>query len=266
VNYIQYKLINLFINLGIKIVLVGDDDQCIYQFRGSSNRYIINFSTEHPNTKTFNLNTNYRSTDVIVKFANSIISHNKNRIEKNIQNAPNHQGSINDIKICEFKEFDDEIKFATEQIELYKNAGIDYNQIAVLYRTNKTNIKIIKKLKEAGIPFISNNTTTIYEQNEIMIMYIIFQYINETHSFDFFYNKLIVSVDDKKEFNEFLTQICDGKSIENFNEKTFIINILSKINPQLDNEELEATFNYINSFRNELINLKYKRINIQEVY
>ena len=82
VNDIQFGLLKIFTDWGSWLTVIGDDCQNIYQFRGTNNYYMVNFDTIIPNSHTYKLTSNYRSTKVIVDMANESIGWNKNRVEK----------------------------------------------------------------------------------------------------------------------------------------------------------------------------------------
>ena len=83
-NHVQYLIIKKLAALNENICVVGDDAQSIYSFRGANIQNILNFKVDYPDFKTFKLEQNYRSTSNIVNLANSLITHNKKQIKKEV--------------------------------------------------------------------------------------------------------------------------------------------------------------------------------------
>ena len=149
INQIQYDVVKLLAQPKQNLFVVGDDDQSIYGFRGARPDIMQDFMREyHP--KTCTLNVNYRSTGAIVETAGRVIRHNENRLEKRIVAAA-EQGEA--VEIREFEGTTEENEAIRQHILAYRQQGIPYREMAVLFRTNTQARSISSKLKEYNIPF-----------------------------------------------------------------------------------------------------------------
>lgn len=132
-NDIQYHLIKLLICKKTKILIVGDDDQSIYTWRGAKIDNINIFLNDFPNAKIIYLEQNYRSTSNILNAANSLISNNKNRFNKKLWTKCSN-GEL--IHLCSTSNEKNEAQFVINQIISLKNQGGSFNDCAILYRNN----------------------------------------------------------------------------------------------------------------------------------
>ena len=149
INRSQYEIIKL-IAKSKNIFVVGDDDQSIYAFRGSSPGIMKEFLNDYKNAKVINLDLNYRSTDNIVKYSRKVIENNIDRFDKDL--AANNK-SIGKFTIKGFLDSRDENKYIINCIKKYVSLGISLNDIAILYRTNILPYAISSDLNKAGIGF-----------------------------------------------------------------------------------------------------------------
>ena len=147
---VQYLIIKLLALPENNLFIVGDDDQSIYRFRGAKPEIMLGFGQDYKDASRILLDTNYRSTASIVEASSKLVSHNKKRYEKNIK--PNRMGGT-PPNICTFKDEKAQTLYTLKLIEDYKNKGIDYNDIAILFRTNTTPRLLAEKLIEYNIPF-----------------------------------------------------------------------------------------------------------------
>ncbi|MFA9376962.1 MAG: ATP-dependent helicase [Lachnotalea sp.] len=155
INKIQYDIIRMLAMPNNNLFIVGDDDQSIYRFRGAKPEIMLNFSKDYTKTKSVLLDTNYRSTKAIVDGAVRVIKNNKSRFVKNI-NTINGEGVP--IVIQKLKDQNDENKVILDKIIEYREKGIEFSDIAVLYRTNTQPRTLIEKLMEYNIPFKMRDT------------------------------------------------------------------------------------------------------------
>lgn len=139
VNKEQYKLIKLLKNKN-KVLIVGDEDQAIYGWRGSNSKYFRDFQLEYPNCRVIKLERNYRSTQQILNLADGFIKQNKNRIDKTLQS--NKIGVLPDIQEIASKE--NQIEFLFDQIQ---KLGSNKNDIAILIRNRDFDYLSDLKLK-----------------------------------------------------------------------------------------------------------------------
>jgi len=164
-NYAQYLIIKQLAAANENICVVGDDAQSIYGFRGASIQNILNFKKDYPDTKTYKLEQNYRSTKVIVNAANSVIAANKDQIKKEVWTA-NSEGEK--IKIHKAASDNYEGRFVADSIyEMRGRAGSDYGSFAILYRTNAQSRSFEESLRKINIPYRIYGGQSFYQRKEI---------------------------------------------------------------------------------------------------
>ncbi|GKU28640.1 ATP-dependent helicase [Clostridium folliculivorans] len=146
---LQISLLKL-LNGQNSVFAVGDEDQCIYTFRGSRPEYMVEFDKNFEQGEKFYLNYNYRSTSNIVDLSKSIISNNKNRNNKKIQYFREENGRLE--VVIPFNE-SEQIEDIISKVESSKNKGDRYKDNAILYRTNMESRSIIDGLIRHKIPF-----------------------------------------------------------------------------------------------------------------
>lgn len=151
----QHHILEEFVKNGCYLTVIGDDSQNIYQFRGTDNYWIINFDKLIPNTMTYKITTNYRSTANIVNMANSCIKNNKMRIDKNMVSYNNDNQYI-ELHVCESnKVANNKYEYILEKINEYVNDNYEYKDIAIISRIT-TPLKIIEaELEKSKIPYCS---------------------------------------------------------------------------------------------------------------
>jgi len=189
INPIQEELIRLLAGEGGNLCVVGDDDQSIYQWRGSSIENILNFTKRYKNVHTYPLPKNYRSTKLIVDCANKIITNNSKRLPK-VMESNDISGNKGDIYKLIFENQSDEINFIINKIKDLigveiiesdgKRRGISYSDIAIFFRSVKYDGEpYVKALKEAGIPVAVNGIGGLFESEEADIVFEILSYLGE---------------------------------------------------------------------------------------
>ena len=167
-NYIQFLLVKMLAEPQNNICVVGDDAQSIYSFRGADIRNILNFRQQYPDAKLFKLERNYRSTQTIVNAANSLIHKNVHQIEKTVY-SEKETGQPLSLKPY----MDDRAEaagIATKISNLkskISNSHYDYNDFAVLYRTNAQSRVIEGELRKLNIPYRIYGGTSFYQRKEI---------------------------------------------------------------------------------------------------
>ncbi len=167
-NQAQYQLVKaLYTNLQAQIpeerslCVVGDVDQSIYSWRGADFRIIMNFRTDFPNAKLVKLEQNYRSTANILNAANSIIENNEERVEKVLYSQ---KGDGEKISLYEAQDEGDEANYIVNCI---RNTSDNYNQFAILYRTNAQSRALEESLIASGIPYRIYGGLKFYDRKEI---------------------------------------------------------------------------------------------------
>ena len=241
VNPIQQKLITTLHNISDCIVsVVGDDDQNIYQWRGSNNKYIIDFHNKFDKEAFRNipLGTNYRSSIGITRLAESLISNNENRIpNKKMESAQNQDFKKGqDILLNEYDNVEEEngaiaeyiknivgVEFSDEEEE---KRGIAYSDVAILLRTWNKAESIVYALEKEGIPYITAGVNQLFDTPEVSAALGIFQYL---------YN----DISDQELFDLWTrlpnNQIDSGKLKQAIKE-------LNKVNPK--NTEIDKNWEY----------------------
>lgn len=192
INPLQEKLINRLQEISdCRLIVVGDDDQNIYQWRGSNNKYIIDFENKFnkEEVNTIPLSVNYRSSEGITKLSETLISNNQKRIQEKKMESHNSQifnrgtdilynryqdieqeneaiaNYIDDIIGVKFKENDDEER------------GIAFSDIAILLRTWNKASSIVEALERHNIPYITAGVNQLFEMEEVKASLGIFNYL-----------------------------------------------------------------------------------------
>lgn len=163
-NEAQYKFTKKLANKYKNIFVVGDNDQAIYAFRGANFKNILNFEKDYPNCKTILLEENYRSTKMILNAANSVIKNNKERKDKNLW-SNNPEG--NKIKYIQADSDKEEGSYISSKIKELNNNGVNYEDIAILYRTNAQSRLIEEEMLKNNIPYRVIGSFYFYNRKEI---------------------------------------------------------------------------------------------------
>jgi len=165
INNIQFKLLTQLSSYHKNFMMLGDDLQCIYSFRGSNINNMMDIRTYDPEIKTILLEQNYRSSKTIVEASNGFISNNKKQLEK-VSYTANDVGSP--VFVYDSLDESREAEFVVNAIEgLIKQKGMDYSDFAVLYRANALSRNIEFAFGRAGIPYSVVGGTEFYERDEI---------------------------------------------------------------------------------------------------
>ena len=163
VNDLQEKLILRIAETGANICVVGDDDQTIYQFRGSNANNMITFSERYNDVHQVRLEKNFRCAPGIVDIADSVIGHNERRISKKmISGATEITAEIEAVRYNDKREQFDAI---AEQISELRKSGVPYNEIAILVRKGKVIASASAALDRAGIPFETDSAGHFFAGN-----------------------------------------------------------------------------------------------------
>lgn len=164
INPAQDVLIKLFAQLG-NIMIVGDDDQSIYRFRGATPSIMLDFKNIYPNAKIIKLETNYRSTKDIIDAAHQLVKNNRNREPKElVASLPGKHP----VKLYSGLEPSDEAGFVALKIKnLVREEGRKYSDFCVLYRTNAQSRPFEDAFISSGIPYRIVGGLRFYERKEI---------------------------------------------------------------------------------------------------
>ncbi|WGQ08851.1 exodeoxyribonuclease V subunit gamma [Pedobacter gandavensis] len=164
-NFSQYTIVKKLAAAYQNICVVGDDAQSIYAFRGANIQNILNFERDYPDLKVYKLEQNYRSTQNIVEVANSIIANNKNQLEKNVfsDNEPGDR-----IRVQRAFTDNEEGKIVAEAIIQERSSkGYNYNDFAILYRTNAQSRAMEEGLRKLNVPYKIYGGLSFYQRKEI---------------------------------------------------------------------------------------------------
>jgi len=166
-NLVQYKLIRLLTSVHKNLFVVGDEDQCIYTWRGANFQNIFNLKKDFENVKVFKLEQNYRSTKNIITIANNVIANNKERLEKSLwTNKDEGQSPVI------YRAFDerDEALFVAKTIADLVYEGFSYNDFAVLMRVNALSRALEEGMMSYQIPYRLYGGFKFYERAEIRMI------------------------------------------------------------------------------------------------
>ena len=163
-NEAQYMLAKMIAAKYKNICVVGDDSQSIYSWRGSNYKNILNFEKDYPNCKTVYLEQNYRSTKTIINASNDLIKNNVNRKDKNLWTNNEEGEKIEYHRALDEK---DEAHYVVKEINKLIDDGVDYKDIAVLYRTNAQSRNIEDELLRNNIPYNVVGSVQFYNRKEI---------------------------------------------------------------------------------------------------
>lgn len=183
VNPIQESLLREFASLGADIRVVGDDDQTIYQWRGSDVSNILTFSKRYPNVKTINLEDNFRSSEGITDVAKLAISKNAGRLDKEMRSAKMQPYEIGDITARQFADPEAEAEYIAKTCAalcgtLIRDGdgqrAISWSDMAVLIRVTAVAEPVREALSARGIPYVSVGMNTLFDAEEAEAARILF--------------------------------------------------------------------------------------------
>ena len=163
-NHAQYEICRLLAESHHNIMVVGDDDQSIYSWRGADIRNILEFENDYPECTTIKLEQNYRSVGNILAAANAVIENNVTRKPKRLMTTAEDGDKIQVFMAADER---DEGRWIAGQIEKRHGEGLSYEQIAVFYRTNAQSRMLEDMFLRAGVPYRIVGGTRFFERQEI---------------------------------------------------------------------------------------------------
>ncbi|SHO55498.1 DNA helicase II [Vibrio quintilis] len=163
-NNIQYAWLQLMAGPECHVMIVGDDDQSIYGWRGAKVENIEKFSREFASVNTIRLEQNYRSTQTILEAANTLISNNTERMGKNLW-TEGQKGEL--ISVYSAYNELDEARFVVNKIKLWQEEGGILNNTALLYRNNAQSRVLEEALIQAGLPYRIYGGMRFFERQEV---------------------------------------------------------------------------------------------------
>jgi len=163
-NHAQYRLLQLLAEKHRNVCVVGDPDQSIYAFRGADIRNILEFERDFGETTTIPLEQNYRSTNTILRAANAVISHNRERKPKNLWSD---LGDGDPVRVLEVEDEHAEARFVAAELAGLVDQGVSGSEIAVFYRTNAQSRVLEDILVRQEIPYQVIGGPRFYERAEV---------------------------------------------------------------------------------------------------
>ena len=163
-NHAQYEICRMLAAKHRNIMVVGDDDQSIYSWRGADIRNILDFESDYPEAHVVKLEENYRSDGNILAAANAVIANNRNRKAKQLRAT---RGDGEPISVYLAADERDEGRWIAGEIEIRHGDGVPYNEMAVFYRTNAQSRMLEDMLLRAGVPYRIVGGTRYFDRAEI---------------------------------------------------------------------------------------------------
>ena len=163
-NLLQSEILDLLASHWRNLMVVGDDFQSIYSFRGARYDNILEFPKKYPDAKIFTVDINYRSTPPILNFANCVISSARHKFKKGL--IPIRKEGVNPIVVSTIDVYQQASFIAQRIFELYEE-GISLSDIAVLYRAHFHSMELQMELTKRGIPFWTRSGLRFFEQAHI---------------------------------------------------------------------------------------------------
>lgn len=164
-NYAQHAIVLQLTGKRQRVCVVGDDAQSIYSFRGANIDNILNFTKEYPETHVFKLERNYRSTQVIVRAANSLIRKNECQIPKEVFSEKEEGEPITVFEA--YSDVEEGAIVSNKIVELRRRKGYEYADFAILYRTNAQSRVFEESLRKRNIPYRIYGGLSFYQRKEI---------------------------------------------------------------------------------------------------
>ncbi len=250
-NDLQYNIVRLLAMNHRNLFIVGDEDQSIYAFRGSNIQNIQKFMRDFPEYLTVLLNQNYRSKDIILKAANSVIKNNRNRIKKDLFST---LGTGEKIVFFKAGTDEEEAYYVYDKIRNYWKEGVKLNDIAILYRNNSMSRRFEDIFLKFNIPHRVIGNVSFYKRKEIkdVIAYLhLIINMGDDYSFSRVYN-----VPKRGVGNATFAKMMDEANTNN-------LKLFDVVDEQSDILKGKAKESMIN-FKNLILDLK-ERINQQSL-
>ena len=193
-NFAQYLILRKLSQKHQNICVVGDDSQSIYAFRGAKIENILNFKKDYPQHNIFRLEQNYRSTQVIVEAANSVIARNSARIPKECYSRGDKGERIRLIKA--YTEQEEALLVASSIVSTIREESAQYQDFAILYRTNSQSRALEEALRKRNLPYMIYSGNSFFERAEVKDMMA--------------YMKLVVNLNDDESFKRIVNKPARG--------------------------------------------------------
>ena len=164
-NHVQMSIVMQLCKEKLRVCAVGDDSQSIYSFRGANIDNILNYQEQLKGTRLFKLEQNYRSTQTIVKAANSLIKNNRNQIKKDVY-SENAVGEKLQYKPA-YSDKEEAVIVAKDIKRIKRQDNCEYHDFAILYRTNAQSRSFEEEFRRQGIPYRIYGGLSFYQRKEI---------------------------------------------------------------------------------------------------
>ena len=164
-NHVQMSIVMQLCKEKLRVCAVGDDSQSIYSFRGANIDNILNYQKQLKGTRLFKLEQNYRSTQTIVKAANSLIKFNRNQIKKDVY-SENAVGEKLQYKPA-YSDKEEAVIVAKVIKRIKRQDNCEYHDFAILYRTNAQSRSFEEEFRKQGIPYRIYGGLSFYQRKEI---------------------------------------------------------------------------------------------------
>lgn len=248
---IQNEIVDAISQKYGNIFVVGDDSQCIYAFRGANVKTMKDFARKY-HAKVIKLEQNYRSTPEILNLANQVISFNDSNIQKELFTENKHD----DIPSY-FKAFNDKIeaKKIVNEVKLLNRKGINYEDMAVLYRVNSLSRYLEQAFLEERIPYVIYNGLSFFQREEIKDIIAYIRLIAD--DYDNLSLKRIIGKPRRKIGDKTINEL-EHKALLNSNSSTrySILNEMAKS----DDAKLKDFYNKIITARNKYLDKAFESI------
>ena len=196
-NYAQYLILKKLAAVHRNLCVVGDDSQSIYAFRGAKIENILNFRKDFPEAKTFRLERNYRSTRNIVNAANTLIAKNEGRIPKQCVSMGEEGEKLRLVRA--YTEQEEAALIASAILQRMHEVHAEYEDFAILYRTNDQSRALEEQLRKRNIPYLVYSGKSFFERAEVKDMMAYFKLAantNDDESFKRAVNKPVRGIGD----------------------------------------------------------------------
>lgn len=164
-NAVQSELIHLLAGPENSVMVVGDDAQSIYSWRGADMDNILSFPKRYPNAKVFKIETNYRSVPEVLSLSNAAISANQKQFEKNLRAV--RTGGVMTPALVPLEDPRSQAEFVAQRMLELRDEGIELKEMAVLYRAHHQSLEVQMELTSRGIPFEITSGLRFFEQAHI---------------------------------------------------------------------------------------------------
>jgi DNA helicase-2/ATP-dependent DNA helicase PcrA len=164
-NHVQCELIDLLMGEGQSLMVVGDDAQSIYSWRGADMGNILGFPERYPEARVFRIETNYRSVPEILTLSNAAIRANRRQFAKELR--PAREGGVSTPALVPLEDPSTQAQFVAQRILELRDEGVELEEMAVLYRAHHQSLELQMELTSRGVPFQITSGLRFFEQAHI---------------------------------------------------------------------------------------------------